>query len=57
MTALKAIREKKLNSLPLTAIEQVILDAFYTDRTNPLTEQAANELVHLYERIKEHLPK
>ena len=57
MTSLEVLRQKKTNREPLTAIEQVILDAFYRGGMNMLAEQAANELAHLYERIQEHLPR
>lgn len=65
MTALEALREKKHFKFALTAIEQVILDLYYqyrevdTDEARTqvaLAETAANELAHMNERIKEHLP-
>lgn len=61
MNALEVIREKKFKGEPLTAIEQVILDACYSAFPSSewmlVIEQAANELAHMTERIKEHLPK
>lgn len=58
MTALDLLREKKRKQLPLTALEQVILDAFYSAEAGrpELTEraiQAANELAHMQERIED----
>lgn len=61
MSALELLREKKHNQEPLTAIEKVILDEWYnappTHEWMLIIEQAANELAHMQERIKEHLPK
>ncbi len=51
VNALELLREKKRKQLPLTAIEAVILDAYYTGGTSILVEQAANELQHMQERL------
>ena len=61
MTALEALRAKKRSGAELTAIEQVILDAFYKSVIDPdqieLANQAANELADMIERLKEHYPR
>lgn len=56
MSALEAIRQKKLNREPLTAIEQVILDAWYNAPVKSewtlIAEQAANKLAELETKIE-----
>jgi hypothetical protein len=57
MNALEALFAKQESGAELTALEQVILDTFYRGGTALLAWVAANELAHMQERIKEHLPR
>lgn len=64
-TPLDIIREKKRTggADKLTALEMCIWEAYYKGKEDgdprqiQLAETAANELQHMQERIKEHLPK
>jgi len=57
MTALQVLRTKKFNREPLTAAEEIILDAWYTAKDSlsefrmAKAEMAANELADLGDRI------
>ena len=57
MTALQLLREKKRQQLPLTAAQEIILDAWYqardakNDERMARAEIAANELADMEERI------
>lgn len=64
-TPLDIIREKKRigGREALTALEMIVWNEYWRGKENDsgeqiaLAETAANELAHMTERIKEHLPK